>query len=368
LADIKQDFQLLERTAENRYRLDVLRSIIDNYEDLASIGDTFNDDRQAHFEPKIKQYQQEIDKAESPEARLVAEQNLSFWERIFNKGLCVIAQSIDDQVGKAYTEFNELVAEPTTPPLTTIPDTTHEKTPRVTGEYKLDQHSSDDDELPPSPSPQPKEQKPKQPELTTTPETTNIMTERFKVPKPRIYTGDNGDQEASAIDAWIQKLKDYLKLSGIQDNENKVLVMQYFLGGTAEEFYHTKRLANKTTTIDFEQFMTDLRDHIVPSTDVNRHWEDWYKIHQVRNGRVDRINTTAIRMEKVAARLGEEILNTVKIQRFLDAMHSELRYAVEPDIPNRLKAVWDDIKKLAERKDAALFQAGRYGRSQPSGQ
>jgi hypothetical protein len=194
------------------------------------------------------------------------------------------------------------------------------------------------------------------------------MTEKFKVPKPRIYTGDNGDRKASAIDAWIQKLKDYLKLSGIQDNENKVLVMQYFLGGTAEVFYHTKRLANRTTTIDFEQFITDLRDHIVPSTDVNRHWEDWYKIHQVRNGRVDRINTTAIRMEKVAARLGEEISNTVKIQRFLDAMHPELRYAVELDIPNRSKAVWDDIKKLAERKDAALFQAGRYGRSQPSGQ
>jgi hypothetical protein len=195
------------------------------------------------------------------------------------------------------------------------------------------------------------------------------MTEKFKVPKPRIYTGDNGDREASAIDdAWIQKLKDYLKLSGIQDNENKVLVMQYFLGGTAEEFYHTKRLANKTTTIDYEQFMTDLRDHIVPSTEVNRHWEDWYKIHQVRNGRVDQINNTAIRMEKAATRLGEEITNTVKLQRFLDAMHPELRYAVEPDIPNRSKAVWDDVKKLAERKDAALFQAGRCGRNQPSGQ
>jgi hypothetical protein len=73
-------------------------------------------------------------------------------------------------------------------------------------------------------------------------------------------------------------------------------------------------------------------------------------------------------MEKVAARLGEEITNTVKIQRFLDAMHLELCNAVEPDIPNRSKAVWDDVKKLAERKDAAPFQAGRYGRSQPSGQ
>jgi hypothetical protein len=33
-------------------------------------------------------------------------------------------------------------------------------------------------------------------------------------------------------------------------------------------------------------------------------------------------------MEKVAARLGEAITNAVKIQRFLDAMHPELRYAV----------------------------------------
>jgi hypothetical protein len=240
LEDLKQDFQLLERTAEKQYRLDVLRSIIDNYGDLASIGDTFNDNRQVHFEPKLKQYQQEIDKAESPETHLVAEQNLNFWERIFHKGLCVIEQSIDDQVGKAYTEFNKL-AEPTTPPRTTIPDTTHEETPRVPGEYKLEQHSSDDDELPPSPTPQPKEQKPKLPELTTTPETTPVMAERFKVPKPRTYTGDNGDREASTLDAWIQKLNDYLELSGIHENKNKILVMQYFLSGTAEEFYHTKR-------------------------------------------------------------------------------------------------------------------------------
>jgi hypothetical protein len=133
---------------------------------------------------------------------------------------------------------------------------------------------------------------------------------KFKVPKPRTYTGDNKDRDATTLDAWIQKLKDYLKLSNIQDNENKVLVMQYFLEGTAEDFYHTKRLAN--TTLDFDQLLTDLRAHIVPSTEINRYWDDWYKINQVRNGRVDRINTTAIHMEKVAARLGQAITNAVK--------------------------------------------------------
>jgi hypothetical protein len=55
------------------------------------------------FEPKFKQYQQEI----------------------------------DDQIDAIYKEFNELVgARPTTPSRTTIPDSSHEETPRVPGEYK----------------------------------------------------------------------------------------------------------------------------------------------------------------------------------------------------------------------------------------
>jgi hypothetical protein len=188
------------------------------------------------------------------------------------------------------------------------------------------------------------------------------MAEKFKVPKPRTYTGDNDDRDATTLEAWIQKLKDYLELSGIHENKNKVLVMQYFLEGTAEDFYHTKRLAS--TTLNFDQLLTDLRAHIVPSTEINRYWDDWYKINQVRNGGVDRINTTAIHMEKVAARLGQAITNAVKIQRFLDAMHPELRYAVEPDIQDRSKADWNEVKQLAERKDAAIFQADRYDRSQ----
>jgi hypothetical protein len=52
-------------------------------------------------------------------------------------------------------------------------------------------------------------------------------------------------------------------------------------------------------------------------------------------------------LEKVAARLGTAINNQVKIQRFLDAMHPELRYAVEPEVKDRATAAWKDIKELA---------------------
>jgi hypothetical protein len=125
-----------------------------------------------------------------------------------------VEEAIDDQVGEAYMEYNELIAEPTTPPRTMIPDTTHEETPRVPGKYKQEQSSND--ERPPSPTPKPKEKKPEITMMT--------MAEMFKVLKPRTYTRDIGDRAASTLDAWIQKLKDYLELSGIHENKNKVLV------------------------------------------------------------------------------------------------------------------------------------------------
>jgi hypothetical protein len=67
------------------------------------------------------------------------------------------------------------------------------------------------------------------------------MTVKFKVSKPRVYTGDNGDRDVATLDAWIRMIKGYLKLSHIDDNDNKFLVLQYFLSGTAAEFYYTKR-------------------------------------------------------------------------------------------------------------------------------
>jgi hypothetical protein len=187
------------------------------------------------------------------------------------------------------------------------------------------------------------------------------MVEKFKAPKPNVYSGDNAERDAAKLDTWTQKVKDYLALSGVTDEQDKILVLQYFLSGTAEEFYHTKRLEGISSLKDF---LTELKAHIIPATEINRYWDDWYKISQVRNGRVERINNTAIRLEKVAARLGTAINNQVKIQRFLDAMHPELRYAVEPEVKDRSTAAWKDVKELANRKDDGLFQAGRYGRNQ----
>jgi hypothetical protein len=150
------------------------------------------------------------------------------------------------------------------------------------------------------------------------------MSEKFKVPKPRTYTGDNEDRDASTLDAWIQQVKDCLELSKINHEKDQLLVLQYFLGETAKEFYHTKRMEEGMT---FDTFLTKLKEHIIPSTEGNRYWDDWYKISQVRNGRVDRITATAIRLEMIASHIGSTLSEHVKIERFLDAMHPD--YAMQ---------------------------------------
>jgi hypothetical protein len=104
LANLKFNLQRLEETpkSEKQNRLSVLHHIIDNYEDSASIGETFNEDREKHWEPRFQEYQQRIEAATTPEDRMSAEENYSLWEGIFQKGLCIIEQSIDNQVGDAY--------------------------------------------------------------------------------------------------------------------------------------------------------------------------------------------------------------------------------------------------------------------------
>jgi hypothetical protein len=92
------------------------------------------------------------------------------------------------------------------------------------------------------------------------------MVEKFKAPKPNTYSGDNADRDAAKLDTWIQKVKDYLALSGVNDEQNKILVLQYFLSGTSEELYHTKRLDGISS---IENFLTKLKAHIIPTTEVN---------------------------------------------------------------------------------------------------
>lgn len=136
------------------------------------------------------------------------------------------------------------------------------------------------------------------------------MATTFKPPKPRTYTGDNGDRDENTLDAWIEEVQDYTKLLDMTDDQ-KFMVLQYFLSGTAKDFYQAKRHEPDMT---FKKFISKLKEFIIPTTAINDYWDEWNKISQSHHGKVDRIQTTAIKLEKLAHRLGAAITNGVKIQ------------------------------------------------------
>ena len=187
----------------------------------------------------------------------------------------------------------------------------------------------------------------------------------FKPPKPRIFTGKGEDQDAARVDTWIQEMKDFLDLSGIKNEQLKIITAQYFLSDTAKDFYATKRAtATQDKPLRIDEFLEELKQHVVPSTHVNTYWNDWNKISQTEGGKTKAIKDVALEIERLAQRLGQTNITTpVRVQKFMDAMHPELRLKVEPAIKkqgNNMTA-WKDVVEQAEQQDAALYQAGRYG-------
>ena len=58
--------------------------------------------------------------------------------------------------------------------------------------------------------------------------------------------------------------------------------------------------------------------------------------------------------------MGGKISDDTKLQKFLDAMHKELRYGIEPNL-DKDKFKWEDVVSLAEKHDDSLCPAQKYG-------
>ena len=191
----------------------------------------------------------------------------------------------------------------------------------------------------------------------------------FKPPKPRIFTGKNDDQDAAVVDAWIREMKDFIRMSKIKDMADQITVLQYFLSGVAKEFYASRRdLETAEEPLTLDEFLRDLKAHVVPYTHTNKYWDDWRKVSQVQGNKVRPIGEVGIEIERISYRIGKSILNEqIRIQRLLDAMHPELRLQVEPLVKRSGTDVtpWREVIQKAEQHDASLLQAGRYQRTTP---
>ena len=183
----------------------------------------------------------------------------------------------------------------------------------------------------------------------------------FKPPKPRVFSGEGLDKDPAVFDAWKNEVIDYLDLLGIADDKVKVTILQYLVSNTAKDYYTTRREAQTLDQpLSLNDILDGIRQHVVPSTHGNEYWKQWESISQIHNGRIRGIGLVAIEVQKLAQRIGD-VGDNVKLQKFLGAMHPELRLRVETTI-NKKKFVWSEVVQQAEAADDALRQAGKYSK------
>lgn len=187
-----------------------------------------------------------------------------------------------------------------------------------------------------------------------------------KIPFPKTLTGDGDDRGARTVNTWINRVKDWINVTKTKE-KNKPVVLQYFLDGSALDFYETKREAARNSgkdDLDVNEFYEQLRKQYITSTTINEYWRDWGRISQIdRNGKIRRITEVANQIEKIANWIGTDIGPAVKIQKFLEAMNQTLRAQVEPLIKERKEKDWPEIKELAEKHDAVLYENKQYKRT-----
>jgi hypothetical protein len=120
----------------------------------------------------------------------------------------------------------------------------------------------------------------------------------------------------------------------------------------------------KGKDLNLEEFLKQLRNHIVPATEESRKWEKWNNIKQVQpDGTIQKITDVAVDIESTAWKLGASIGPGAKVQRLLDAMHPILKRAVEPQIKreDRIEPErWDSIVANAELQDDILYSTKAY--------
>ena len=167
-----------------------------------------------------------------------------------------------------------------------------------------------------------------------------------------MYTGQGLDKDPAVFEQWRQEVTDFFDLSNA-DEEDHLRMIQYFVSGIAKEYYQIRMKQIEDNPISAEDMLEGIKQRVVPSNYVNEYWRQWDEVSQNRNGRIQRVREVACEIDKIAERLGNEIIGDhIKLHRFLGAMHLELRRKVELDI-DRSNFVWADVVDRAEKFDEA---------------
>jgi hypothetical protein len=187
----------------------------------------------------------------------------------------------------------------------------------------------------------------------------------YRVPKPHTFTGKGDNEDGTNIDSWIREVKSHFNLAKTPEKDHPE-TLQFWLEGRAKDFYWAKRLPllAKGKDLNLDEFLKQLRKHIVPATEESRKWEKWNNIKQVQpDGTIQKITDVAVDIESTAWKLGTSIGPGAKVQKLLDAMHPILKRAVEPQMKreDRIEPErWDSIVENAELQDDILYSTKAY--------
>jgi hypothetical protein len=125
-------------------------------------------------------------------------------------------------------------------------------------------------------------------------------------------------------------------------------------------------LLDKNKDPDLNEFLKQLKKHIVPAIEEGRKWALWNAIKQVKpEGTIRKITNVAVHIESLAWKLRASTGPEAKVQKPLGAMHPILKRAVELQIKrdNRIDPQrWDSIVEMAELQDYILYSTKAYDR------
>jgi len=182
---------------------------------------------------------------------------------------------------------------------------------------------------------------------------------RPKIPAPDKFSGEGDDLKPDKLKRWFLAVERYLSRHQITP-ENTPDIVDWYGGlteGRAQGTYLT--FMEGRTDPPLDEFKAKFKQLYEASTNTDDLYRKWQKVHQNSGGKPGRITKVVGDLEDIKSALPEgAITDYAYRQRFLEAMNTQLRQSVEPQI--RPTDTMNDIIALAERFDATMYHTAAY--------
>jgi hypothetical protein len=168
---------------------------------------------------------------------------------------------------------------------------------------------------------------------------------RLKAPKPEYYTGTKGD-----VTRWLFQVEQYLDLSGVQDDEQRVLHATLFLRGPALDWWRYCETSGRHIRI-WAEFCRELTAQFQPINSVKRARDQLAALKQIGS-----VQDYIARFRSITLKI-PDLSEGDKIDKFVRG----LKPHVQREVELRGLDTLDSIMSTAERIDALSWKNRRFG-------